>query len=116
MKGSLSTLQDPGHTWQACSSPASFSGLQEGHWLLTLRATDAAGLTRQSRRVLPLSCHAAFKMPASCYCMHACQSRRKATSLLGIRHVLVRSMHASSAPKVVQRAGLRLPTRCALSG
>ena len=52
-KGSLSALQDPGHTWRACSSPASFSGLQEGHWLLTLRATDAAGLTRQSRRVLP---------------------------------------------------------------
>ena len=86
MKGSLSTLQDPGHTWQACSSPASFSGLQEGHWLLTLRATDAAGLTRQSRRVLPLSCHAAFKMPASCYCMHACQSRRRVfgTCLCGL--------------------------------
>ena len=48
-KGSLSTAQDPGYTWRACSSPASFSGLQEGHWLLTLRATDAAGLTRQSR-------------------------------------------------------------------
>ena len=67
MKGSLSAVQDPGHTWRACSSPASFSGLQEGHWLLTLRATDAAGLTRQSRRVLPLSGHLALQMPPP-YC------------------------------------------------
>ena len=67
MKGSLSAVQDPGLTWRACSSPASFSGLQEGHWLLTLRATDAAGLTRQSRRVLPLSGHLALQMPPP-YC------------------------------------------------
>ena len=116
VKGSLSTLQDPRHTWQACSSPASFSGLQEGHWLLTLRATDAAGLTRQSRRVIPLSGHAASKMPTSCYRMHACQSRRKANSLLGVQRMLVRFTHASSAPKVVQRTCLCLLTRCGLSG
>ena len=47
--GSSSDVQDAQYSWSACSSPASFSGLREGHWLLTLQATDAAGLTRQSR-------------------------------------------------------------------
>ena len=49
VQGSVSDAQDVKYSWHACSSPASFSGLQEGHWLLTLQATNAAGLSRKSR-------------------------------------------------------------------
>ena len=38
--------------WEPCVSPATFSGLEEGKWGLTLRATDRAGLVRTTRRVL----------------------------------------------------------------
>lgn len=49
VRGSLSDVQDPRYVWRSCSSPVSYSGLPEGRWLLTLRASDFAGLTRQSR-------------------------------------------------------------------
>lgn len=38
----------PAYGWALCTSPATFSGLAEGRWGLTLRATDNAGLSNET--------------------------------------------------------------------
>ncbi|KAK9839424.1 hypothetical protein WJX81_001331 [Elliptochloris bilobata] len=43
-----STAAVQGDSFQNCTSPAQFTGLQEGKWGLTLRVTDRAGLISES--------------------------------------------------------------------
>lgn len=49
------TAAAPPDEYKNCTSPAQFSGLQEGKWGLMLRATDGAGLISESRHV-PSKC------------------------------------------------------------